>query len=407
MARDDRAKKFVGKRTSFQVKGSPGISRNVTWNEEKGCYLSPLRGKIFKAHRYISLHGKKVREEKNFNTIEEARNWQHSADSRVAVEITSDKSPTLGNVILAWKDSWRTLAENTKIQYNKCLPFYESINEMEMEQIQALDIDNLVQIWREKSGGYRDNRFSFRKELETLTYIFSWYHDNFDGSSGKVPFKQRHWDKIIIKKAGKSRRKYMTDLEVAQFFSALKTVSLMFYVFAFTQFKQIMRVSETAAMDRESFNRSSRTYIMSSHVVWPRIGGATPYIEGGTKTLSSDDQHLMHLFEEVAELLDQLPPHPRSNLFFHDNGEILTYRQIQYMYDKAFEIAGLPFRGTHVLRHTGSTQFYNDSGDLLALQQMGAWKNSRMPEHYAKVLSAKAKNAITKLESKSKLKLVK
>lgn len=55
---------------------------------------------------------------------------------------------------------------------------------------------------------------------------------------------------------------------------------------------------------------------------------------------------------------------------------------------------------------TGSTSFYNASGDLLALQQMGTWSNSRMPQHYAKVMSSRAKSAIRKLEAEPRLKLV-
>ncbi|WP_374074208.1 hypothetical protein [Bdellovibrio bacteriovorus] len=58
------------------------------------------------------------------------------------------------------------------------------------------------------------------------------------------------------------------------------------------------------------------------------------------------------------------------------------------------------------MRHTGSTAFYNATGDLLALQQMGTWSNSRMPQHYAKVMSSQAKNAIRKLEEGTPLKLV-
>lgn len=71
------------------------------------------------------------------------------------------------------------------------------------------------------------------------------------------------------------------------------------------------------------------------------------------------------------------------------------------------KIAGLPYSGTHVLRHTGSTSFYNATGDLLALQHMGTWSNSRMPQHYAKVLSSSARKAIRKMEAEQpRLKLV-
>lgn len=111
--------------------------------------------------------------------------------------------------------------------------------------------------------------------------------------------------------------------------------------------------------------------------------------------------------QDVTALLLALPQHPDTDLFFHDEGRLLTYRQIQYMYDKAFKIAGLNFSGTHVLRHSGSTSFYNATGDLLALQHMGTWSNSRMPQHYAKVTGSTVKDAIARIQDRPNSRLLK
>ena len=54
-----------------------------------------------------------------------------------------------------------------------------------------------------------------------------------------------------------------------------------------------------------------------------------------------------------------------------------------------------------IRHHTGATIFYNRSSDLQALQQLGTWSNARMPQHYAKIMSTRAKEAIKRIEENS------
>ena len=72
----------------------------------------------------------------------------------------------------------------------------------------------------------------------------------------------------------------------------------------------------------------------------------------------------------------------------------------------AFKKAGLSHRSTHVLRHTGATLFLEESGDILAVQQMGNWKDQKMAQHYSKVLSSRARNTIDQVEKRSHLRLI-
>lgn len=167
-----------------------------------------------------------------------------------------------------------------------------------------------------------------------------------------------------------------------------------------------MRISEVAAMKWSNLEVKDRVYNLCEHAVWPRIQGRAAYVALGTKNIEPGEVYQLNLFQEVIDVLTTLRRHPGCDLIFHDEGQLLTYRQIQYRYDKAFEAAVLPFRSTHVLRRTGATSFYNATSDLLALQHMGTWSNQRMPQHYAKVLGTKAKEAIQMIESKPRLKLI-
>jgi len=86
------------------------------------------------------------------------------------------------------------------------------------------------------------------------------------------------------------------------------------------------------------------------------------------------------------------------------NGKVLTYRQIQYVYNKAFKHAGLTsYSSTHVLRHTGATQFLNETGDALALKQMGNWADLDIALHYGEIMNSRARDALDKASRKLKL----
>lgn len=85
---------------------------------------------------------------------------------------------------------------------------------------------------------------------------------------------------------------------------------------------------------------------------------------------------------------------------------ITVIRRVQYQYNKAFRKTGLPYSSTHVCRHTGATAFLNETGDFLALQQMGNWADLKVALHYGKVLGSRARDAVARAE-KPKLTLIK
>jgi len=60
----------------------------------------------------------------------------------------------------------------------------------------------------------------------------------------------------------------------------------------------------------------------------------------------------------------------RSGLLFKIDGQIITYRQIQYKYDHALKRAKLPFRATHILRHASLAEAYSTTSNILAVQKL-------------------------------------
>ena len=58
----------------------------------------------------------------------------------------------------------------------------------------------------------------------------------------------------------------------------------------------------------------------------------------------------------IAVLAEAKKRHPKSSVVFVNRfGRLLNDNTIRLNYNKAFEAAGLPWRATHILRHTNAT----------------------------------------------------
>jgi site-specific recombinase XerD len=80
----------------------------------------------------------------------------------------------------------------------------------------------------------------------------------------------------------------------------------------------------------------------------------------------------------------------------HREGEPLKYRAIQAHYDRAFERAKLPYRGTHVMRHGGCRRVFNEVAELPIAQQLLGNSDLKTTLVYAK----RHASALTKVAHK-------
>lgn len=382
------------------------------WGSEKNIYDTPTRGKSYQAYRYVLKGSARVREAKMFFSINEALTWQ-SERREAAIENTAEASTeemlqtTFGDVVELWKISSTTNAIGTHIYYDKQVSLLSPLFDIPMSELSAKLIDELLEGWKQRTA--RKNRMSYDRELETLGFLIRWYIDNYDDVTPISPIKSRHWKMSKLNKVKEFKRSYMEEEEYEAFLKAIYEIGgSMWHTLALTQGRHFMRISETAAMKWSNLNLIKKTYLVCEHAIWPRNKIDPSTIKPGTKSRGAHEPFAIALFTNVTEALSALKDDAKSDLIFTENGKLLTYRRIQHVYDSAFKKAGLPFSGTHVLRHTGATLFqYYSEGDKLALQALGGWKTSRQPEHYAKILSNVGRNAIDKIENKGKLVLLK
>ena len=142
-------------------------------------------------------------------------------------------------------------------------------------------------------------------------------------------------------------------------------------------------------------------YRVTNHVIYPRIKGEKPYLaDSPSKNEGDGGFFLSYLRGRSLDVLKKLKEEATCNLIFHKNRAFYTLHQISWAYEKAFKIAGLPYSGTHVCRHTGATNFLEETGDPLALQQHGNWSKLEQAMHYGQIMKNRVRNAIREADKK-------
>jgi site-specific recombinase XerD len=83
-----------------------------------------------------------------------------------------------------------------------------------------------------------------------------------------------------------------------------------------------------------------------------------------------EGKKIQRLMPEVFEALKNYWSPKKSGLMFpNEDGGILKYKTIQNMYNSAFKKASLPYTSTHVVRHGGTREVLNLTGDITLSQQ--------------------------------------
>ncbi|MCZ0932459.1 MAG: tyrosine-type recombinase/integrase [Oligoflexia bacterium] len=110
-------------------------------------------------------------------------------------------------------------------------------------------------------------------------------------------------------------------------------------------------------------------------------------MEEDTKTSAS--VRLLLLSDELVSILAEMKEErqDREFLFTDMEGKLLKYNAIQSAFNHGFMALKLPWRSTHILRHSYATMALIATRDISSVQASLGHTSSRMTEKYAKVVA--------------------
>lgn len=372
-------KTYLGsKRIEKSIQGNPNITKLWHWNTMKACYEVNPNAKSYISRRKRIVDGRRVTQKLAFYSLTEARSWQHEAEAQPKEQVTVDDSPTFSLVVNDYrKNRFTTLKVSTQNLYDRLMKSknWEILYNFKINEITPVTIDQWIK--RMKSNPHSSTRTSFKKELSLLKTILTYYSEYDD--KYQLPFKVRHKKDIVVRAKEHSKNKDLTQDQFQRFRQELLKgkMGLMIYTLATVQYYQALRISEAAGIHAEDI-------ILNQHKELSRLKVSKSVMYDSNKRgilqnsfKNSNSNHGSKespLFPEsyfAIQKYFETYKDRKGALFIQDNGELLTYRQIQHAYDKAFRLAGLNFSGTHIMRHGGARLAYDSSnGDFGVAKQI-------------------------------------
>jgi len=256
-----------------------------------------------------------------------------------------------------------------------------------MSDLNAEHIDIWLEWLKTHPKVDHNKRKNFVQELKILGHVLHWYH-HFVDPSFVVPIVRRHRLKCFYKPTQVRRPDYyMKPEEVRLWISWLKSrkaMSSMYWRLAVFMVLTGVRVGEACGLKWDAIDLEKGMANIFRKVGWDRSSKKS-YMEERVKTKES--LRVLVLPKEVVSMLREMKEeNPDQDLVFFHKGNFLSYTAIRDAFTRGFEALGLPWRGTHICRHTYATMALYATKDLASVQANLGHTNQQTTERYAKVV---------------------
>ena len=260
---------------------------------------------------------------------------------------------------------------------------------IKMEEFKAQSVYMWIGWLKKQKTSKNLRRKTFLKELELLKTILNWYR-NFIDEDFNVPITKKHKQLCYYKDVQPRRPDYYAKPEeLKAFVQWLREHrgNPVYWRLALFMILTGARVSEACGMCWDSIDLEHKQARVIQRMGWDH-NTKKPYLEQTTKTSAS--VRVLLLSSELISVLRKMKEESKNEmalLFTDKQGEALKYNAIQSAFNAGFKALRLPWRSTHILRHSYATGALIATKDISSVQASLGHTSSRMTEKYAKVIA--------------------
>jgi len=334
---------------------------------------------------------------KTFSTLYEAKQWQKFFDGQQIVypEEVLDEKSNYSSLKEVWevmqKKHFPTLATSTRAMWIRRFELLKGLEHLPMDRITPSRITEWV-VERvsyfsseeyQSSGRGRAGRCNLNNELNMFVTIFNWYKQSEDFEKEAValtcPVKTKHRKMGFIKPLP-DKIKQINLQDAFLFFDFLRPL---YQDLAKMQFYCAGRVGEIAGLQWTNIDLRNRRMLIKDTCVWDATNKMFVELKPFPK---NREARAVYITDEILEILTKREAFRLSgnNFVFHVEGAPLNYCTIQLNYREAQRKSGIPYTGTHILRHGMAKLARKVGGGLDAVLAMTGHKDLKLADHYSK-----------------------
>lgn len=258
---------------------------------------------------------------------------------------------------------------------------------VKMSELKGVKIVEWIN-WLKKHPTSRNKyRKTFIHELKLLSTVLNWYK-NFLDENFVVPITKKHRQMCFFKRNTPRRPDYYIQPEDAQkwveWLRANKR-NPVYWRLAVFMLSTGARVSEACGLRWAEIDLGKGVARVIRRVRWDHFS-RHPFLEDVTKTTQSS--RLLMLPKPLIDILVDVRKTTVNKLVFTDRrGRLLKYNAIQSAFNAGFIALNLPWRSTHICRHTYATVALMTTKNLSVVQATLGHAEVRMTQRYAKTVA--------------------
>ena len=328
---------------------------------------------------------------KNFSTKREAVLWHEKEKKKFVFNPASLNDQMLFEdcVDKYWKDIQTRMLQSTVQSYKSRLTYLYSgpLAKVKMSEFKGVKVVEWISWLKQHSTAKNKGRKSFVKDLYFLKAILNWYKD-FLNEDFNVPVTKKHREMCFFKPNAPRRPDYYIQPENAEkWVEWLKEhrSNPVYWRLAVFMLSTGARVSEACGLKWEEIDLEKGIARIIRRVRWDHFT-RRPFLENVTKTACS--ARLLMLPEKLKNILSKVKKETTSDLVFTDvKGDLLKYNAVQSSFNAGFIALKLPWRSTHICRHTYATIALMTTKNISAVQASLGHTEIRMTQKYAKTVA--------------------
>ena len=327
---------------------------------------------------------------KTFSTKREAVLWHEKEKQRYTLDPASlnDRMLFKDCVDKYWKDIQTRMMKSTVQGYQSRLTyFYTSpLANIKMAELKGVHVVEWIGWLKKHPTAQNKGRKSFVKDLDLLKTILNWYR-NFLNESFNVPVTKKHKEMCFFKPNAPRQPDYFIKPEDARnWVEWLKEHrNPVYWRLASFMLLTGARVGEACGMKWSAVDLENGIARVIRRVRWDHFT-RKPFLEEVTKT--SQSARLLVLPKRLQDILLEMKRTAMNDLVFTDTkGELLRYNAVQSAFNAGFTALKLPWRSTHICRHTYATMALMGTKNLSAVQATLGHTEQRVTQRYAKAVA--------------------